>query len=251
MTLFKKVGERKKENITSINHIGFIMDGNGRWALKRGLTRSIGHEKGCEKIKEIALSCLEKNIKVMSTFCFSTENWKRDKHEIDYLFSLLGKFLQKEINELLKKGIKITTLGDLSKLPSSTQNIILKCKELTKNNNKFTLNICLNYGGKAEIVEGVNKLIKDIRLAKIKQQEIDESLFESYLESKDLPPLDVVVRTSGEQRVSNFMLWKLSYAEFIFVKENWPDFSSVSLDNVIKEYDSRDRRYGGINYGSK
>ncbi len=231
---------------TNINHIAFIMDGNGRWAKSRGLPRTIGHREGCKRIKEVALLCLKYNIRVMSLFCFSTENWKRSKDEIDNLFKLLEQFFHSEIKELNQKGAKIITLGDLSPLPLSTQEVIKKAKEITKNNDKFILNICLNYGGKDEIVRACKKLCLDVKNNTLNPENIDEKLFESYMESKELPPIDCMVRTSGEMRISNYMLWELAYAELIFVNEHWPDFNEESFKNVLKTYALRDRRYGGV-----
>ncbi len=244
MLFFNKKNKIDKKE-TSIKHIAFIMDGNGRWANKRGLPRSLGHREGCKRIKEIALACLDYKMQVMSLYCFSTENWKRDQKEIDYLFALLKEFFIKEIDELNEKGVRITTLGDLSRLPFATQEAIKEAKEKTKNNKIFTLNICLNYGGKDEIVRGVKSLLKAYDNHEITIDDIDEKKFESYLESKELPPIDVMVRTSGEQRISNYMLWELAYAELIFVQEHWPDFKKDSLDKVVEIFKTRDRRFGG------
>lgn len=252
MLFFNRKNKKEKEVIkTSINHIAFIMDGNGRWANSRGLPRSLGHKEGCNRIKEVAEACYEYDIKVMSLFCFSTENWKRSKSEIDYLFNLLKEFFEKEMDDLHKKGFKVVTLGDLSRLPKETQDIIRVCKDKTRNNKNFTLNICLNYGGKDEIVRGVKSLISAYDRKEITIDRIDEKTFESFLESKELPPIDVMVRTSGEQRISNYMLWELAYAELVFVDEHWPDFKKENLKKVIKIYETRDRRFGGVKNGNK
>lgn len=245
----KKVKENEVLS-TNITHIAFIMDGNGRWAKAHGLTRSMGHREGCKRIKEIALLCLEYNIKVMSLFCFSTENWKRPKQEVDTLFKLLEEFFVREIDELNKKGCLIRTLGDITKLPESCQKAISEAKEITKNNTKFILNICLNYGGKDEITRASKKIATAVSKHNLNVDDINENIFESYMESSGLPPIDVMVRTSGEQRISNYMLWELAYAELIFVDEHWPDFKRTSFEKVLKIYASRDRRFGGIKSGS-
>ncbi len=252
MGIFKKKEKQSKDIIsTNIKHIAFIMDGNGRWAKRRGLPRSMGHREGCKRIKEIALLCLDYNIQVMSLYCFSTENWKRPKEEIDYLFKLLEQFFKSDIDELNAKGVKIRTLGDLTPLPEKTKDAIKQAKEVTKNNNKFILNICLNYGGKDEIVRASKDLVLAIKNNKIDVNDINEETFNSFMESSELPPIDCMVRTSGEQRISNYMLWELAYAELVFVPEHWPDFKEESLKNVLKIYASRDRRFGGIKNGNK
>lgn len=251
MFFSKKNKLKNKEKIsTNINHIAFIMDGNGRWAKSRGLVRSMGHREGCKRIKEVANLCLEYEIKAMSLFCFSTENWKRPKSEVDYLFQLLEEFFKTDIDELNQKGCKIRTLGDLEPLPESCKKAIADAKEITKNNSKFILNICLNYGGKAEIVQACKDIVKSCKENKINIDDINEDLFDKYMESNGLPPVDCMVRTSGEQRISNYMLWELAYSELIFVPEHWPDFKRESFEKVLKIYATRDRRYGGIKSGS-
>lgn len=250
MFFSKKKNIKTPEPTTNMKHIAFIMDGNGRWAKARGLSRSMGHREGCKRIKEIALSCLEYNIQVMSLFCFSTENWKRPQDEINQLFKLLEQFFERDIDELNQKGVRIKTLGDLSPLPETTKEVIKKAKEITKDNNKFVLNICLNYGGKDEIIRAIKDMAKDVKCNSLNVEDITENEFQKYLESSDLPPIDCMVRTSGEQRISNYMLWELAYAELIFVDEHWPDFKKDSLKKVLNIYASRDRRFGGIKNGN-
>ncbi len=249
--LRKKIKKTPNNNVKELTHIAFIMDGNGRWAKKRGLPRSLGHREGCKRIKETALLCLEHNIKVMSLFCFSTENWKRPKDEINYLFNLLETFFKNDIDELNSKGAKIKTLGDLSPLPESTKKAIQKAKETTKNNTKMVLNICLNYGGKQEIVKACKDIVSSCLNNQLNLENINEDVFNSYMESSDLPPIDCMVRTSGEQRISNYMLWELSYAELIFVDEHWPDFKEDSFLKVLEIYQGRNRRFGGIKNGNE
>lgn len=239
-----------KFNFKHIDHIAFIMDGNGRWASKRMLPRSLGHKEGVKRIKETLYLCEEFNIQVMTLFCFSTENWKRDKEEVDYLFSLFDEFFTSNIEELNNRGCRIRVMGDINKLPLTTQRYIKEALYLTKDNTKLTLNICLNYGGRDEIVRASKQIAREVKFGTLNVDDIDEKVFENYLMSKDLPSIDVMVRTSGEQRISNFTLWQLAYAELIFVKDYWPDFKREQFINVLKEYSSRDRRFGGIDYGN-
>lgn len=252
MPLFKK----KKQDFENfrfkpITHIAFIMDGNGRWAKKRLMPRSYGHHEGVKRIKETLYLCLDYNIKVMTLFCFSTENWKREKSEIDYLFSLFDEFFQKDIVELNEKGCKVCVMGDVSKLPLTTQYYISEAKKITCNNDRIILNICLNYGGRDEITYACREIALKVKQGLILPNDIDEEVFGSYLMSKGLPDVDVMVRTSGEQRISNFVLWQIAYAELIFVKEPWPDFKKEQFLEVLKEFSRRDRRFGGIDYGNK
>ncbi len=224
-----------------LKHIAFIMDGNGRWAKKRLLPRHLGHKEGCLRIIDILKACQEFGIRVMSLYCFSTENWKRPKDEIDHLFKYLEEFFNREIDNLVKDEVRIRTMGELSKLPLKTQEVIKNAKERTKNNEKFILNICLNYGGRDEIVRAVNKIIETNP-----HKSITEDEFSSYLDSSSLPEVDLLIRTSGEQRISNYMLWQLAYAEFIFTPTYWPDFKKPQLIECLKEYELRNRRYGGL-----
>lgn len=232
-------------------HIAFIMDGNGRWAKKRLLPRSFGHREGVKRIKETALLCDEFNVKVMTLFCFSTENWKRSKEEVDTLFSLFDEFFDKEINELHERNCIIHTMGDLTKLPLSTQQKIAEAKELTKNNTGIVLNICLNYGGHDDIVHACKEIVNEVLDKKLSVDEIDEKVFEKHLMSDDLPPVDLMIRTSGELRISNFCLWQLAYSELIFIDDYWPDFKRKQFVACLEEYASRNRRFGGIKYGNK
>lgn len=243
--------EKEIEQFKHINHIAFIMDGNGRWAKNRLLPRSFGHKEGVKRIRETLEYCLEYDIKVMSIFCFSTENWKRDKKEIGYLFSLFDEFFQKDIIKLKEKGCKVNVAGDLNKLPDSTRLYAKQAIDITKNNDRIILNICLNYGGRDEIVRACKDIALAVRNNEIKVEEINEQLFENMMMCRGLPPIDVMVRTSGEQRLSNFMLWELAYAELIFIKDYWPDFKKKQFLEVLREYTNRDRRFGGVNYGNK
>ena len=222
-------------------HIGFIMDGNGRWATQRGLSRSEGHRQGAEALKKVVKACSQKGIKVVSIYAFSCENWsKRPQAEIKFLFSLITQFVKKEMKDYVKAGYRVRFSGNLSQLPKTTQNAVLKVIDASKNNDGLIVNIALNYGSHQEIVRAVNMILQS------GLREIDEQMLEDCLYSAGLPPLDVVVRSSGEKRLSNFMLWQASYSELIFLDKYWPDFDEATLDDVLVEYSKRDRRFGGI-----
>ncbi len=222
-------------------HIGFIMDGNGRWATQRGLSRSEGHRQGAEALKKVVKACSQKGIKVVSIYAFSCENWsKRPQAEIKFLFSLITQFVKKEMKDYVKAGYRVRFSGNLSQLPKTTQNAVLKVIDASKNNDGLIVNIALNYGSHQEIVRAVNMILQS------GLREIDEQMLEDCLYSAGLPPLDVVVRSSGEKRLSNFMLWQASYSELIFLDKYWPDFNEDTLEDILKEYSNRDRRFGGI-----
>ena len=230
-----------------LTHVAFIMDGNGRWAKRRGLPRHLGHKAGCERIIDIYEECIAQDIRVMSLYAFSTENWNRPKSEINHLFNYLEIFFKKEIDRLIRDGSVVRTSGDLSRLPKKTQKIIEDAKERTKNGKNFFFNICLNYGGKAEIVRATKNIASDVKEGKIQLDDITEDLFENYLYTTGLPPVDLLIRTSGELRTSNYMPWQLAYAEFIFPTTPWPDFTKEEFRKCIDEYYRRNRRFGGIN----
>ena len=234
-----------------LKHIAFIMDGNGRWAKKRGLPRHLGHKRGCEVCTDIYEGCLENHIQVMSLYAFSTENWNRPKDEIDHLFNYLEIFFKKEIKRFMRDGSRVMVSGDLSRIPEKTRNVIYDSMERTKDNKNFVFNICLNYGGKSEIIRATKLIAEDIKNGVISIDDVNEKSFENYLYTKDLPPVDLLIRTSGEMRTSNFLLWQLAYAEFIFTKTCWPDFNKKELNECINEFKTRDRRYGGIEDGNK
>ena len=234
------------EKKNKLIHVAFIMDGNGRWAKKRNLPRYLGHKAGCERVTDIYEECLSQGIKVMSLYAFSTENWSRPKSEIKHLFNYLEIFFKKEINRMIKDGTCIRVSGDISKLPSSTQKIILESINKTKDGKNFTFNICLNYGGRSEIVRACKLFALDVLNGNKNIDDLNESNFESYLYTYDLPEVDLLIRTSGEQRISNYLLYQLSYAEFLFPNTAWPDFSKEEFRKCIDEYYKRDRRFGGI-----
>lgn len=227
-------------------HIAFIMDGNGRWAKAKGLPRHLGHKEGCERVIDIYEQCLEEGVKIMSLYAFSTENWNRPKAEIKHLFNYLEKFFLRERERMIRDGCKIIVSGDITPLPSSTKKVILDSIELTKNGTNFTFNICLNYGGKAELVRAAKLFAQDVLDKKASINELDENTFNNYLYTKGLPPVDLLIRTSGEQRTSNFLPYQLAYAEFLFPHTPWPDFTKEEFKKALSEYYTRDRRFGSI-----
>lgn len=229
-----------------IQHIAFIMDGNGRWAKARGLSRTKGHKEGCERITDIYEECMAQKIKVMSVYAFSTENWNRPKQEINLLFRYLEQFFRREIKRLVKDGSQVRTSGDLTKLPIKTQKTIEKAKDLTKDCHNFILNVCLNYGGKQEIVRAAKLFAQDVKEGKKNIEDLDIENFNDYLWTKGLPPVDLLIRTSGELRTSNYMPYQLAYAEFVFPKTPWPAFTKEELRKCLDEYYGRDRRFGEI-----
>lgn len=230
----------------TITHIAFIMDGNGRWAKKRGLPRHLGHKAGCNRVSDIYEECFKRGIKVMSLYAFSTENWNRPQDEIDHLFNYLEIFFKRKIKKMLRDGIQIRISGDITPLPEKTKKTINECIELTKDCKNFIFNICLNYGGKDDIVRATKLIASEVKNGKISLDDIDEKMYDNYLYTNDLPPVDLLVRTSGEQRLSNYMLWQMAYAEFIFTPVHWPDFTKAELRKCIKEFENRDRRFGAI-----
>ena len=234
------------EKANSLVHVAFIMDGNGRWAKARHLPRHLGHKEGCERVIDIYEECYDQGIKVMSLYAFSTENWNRPKAEINHLFNYLEAFFKREINRLIKDGSRVIASGDLSKLPEKTRKTVLDAIEKTKDLKNFTFNICLNYGGKDELVRAAKLFAKDVKDGKKNIEDLNEKTFEDYLYTKGLPPVDLLVRTSGELRTSNYLPWQLAYAEFIFPKTPWPDFTKEEFRKCLDEYYSRNRRFGGI-----
>lgn len=232
------------------NHVAIIVDGNGRWANERGLSRSLGHKAGSENLENIARYAISKGEKVLSLFVFSTENFKRSKEEVDYLMNLFVTKFKSMSKKFNKENIRIVFSGRREPLNEEVLNVIDEITEQTKNNSKGTINFCLNYGGHSEIIDAAKKISIDYHNDQINLKDLDEILFQKYL-YQDLPPIDFLIRTSGEHRISNFMLWQLSYAEFYFTKTYFPDFDPQEFDKAILEYNNRNRRFGGINHETK
>ncbi|MCQ2792453.1 MAG: polyprenyl diphosphate synthase [Bacilli bacterium] len=222
-----------------LNHIALIMDGNGRWAKARNKPRTYGHQVAINNLMELINECHKLKIGGVSLFAFSTENWKRPKSEINMLFKYLETFFKKNIKQLMKNDVKIYVSGDYHKLPPSTVKTINQALDLTKNKKGMKLNICLNYGGQDEIIRAIKQLVKS-------KKEINQINLEKCFASYDLGPIDLLIRTSGEVRISNFMLYQLAYSEMIFYKKPFPDFKINDLHLCLKEYSNRNRRYGGL-----
>jgi undecaprenyl diphosphate synthase len=226
------------ENIPQ--HIGIIMDGNRRWAKARGLPTLYGHKKGYDKIMKIGDYCLKKGVKILTVYAFSTENWDRSKKEVDYLMRLLKKGLTTDIRRLHKKDIKVQVIGRVKELSRDLQKAIKETMDLTKNNRRGILNVAINYGGRPEIIDAVKK----IAAKKLTPVQITEKLLADNLYTAGMPSPDLIIRTSGEQRLSNFLTWQSAYSELLFIKKYWPDFTEKDLDEAIREYSRRTRRFG-------
>ena len=229
-----------------LDHVAFIMDGNGRWAKLRGLPRYLGHKEACSRIIELFETCREFNIKYMSFYAFSTENWNRPQDEIDHLMDYLEEFFNKEIDYLDSIGTRIVVSGDLGRVREKTRNVCLKAIERTKDNANWFINICLNYGGRDEIVRAAKKIAEAYKEDKIILEEISEQTFKNYLWNPLFPDVDLMIRTSGEERLSNYMLYEMAYSEFVFTKVKWPDFKKDAFVDCLKEYQNRNRRFGGL-----
>jgi len=227
-------------------HVAIIMDGNGRWATKKGLPRSFGHNKGVSVLKEILKASKNLGCKVLTVYAFSTENWTRPTKEVDFLINLFSEVLKNEIEEIHQELTKIKFIGDLTPFPESLKLLIHNSESLTKNNMDFTLNICINYGGRQEIVKAAKKIALKYFAGEIKPNEINEQLFESELLLKGSNDPELLIRTSGEKRISNFMLWQLAYSEIYITDVLWPDFDEIEFFKAIIDYQSRKRRFGGI-----
>lgn len=230
-------------------HVAIIMDGNGRWAQEKGLDRSEGHKEGVEAIRRVALSANELGVKVLTLYAFSTENWKRPIKEIQYLMALPGKFFKKFVPELNENNVKVMVTGFEKRVPDFTKNSIYRAVEETKNNTGMILNFAFNYGGRAEIVQAVQNIAQDVADDKVKPNEIDEEMISSHLltaQLDELQDVDFLIRSSGEKRLSNFLLWQNAYSEFYFTSEYWPDFNEELFERAILEYQNRNRRFGGV-----
>jgi undecaprenyl diphosphate synthase len=227
-------------------HIAIIMDGNGRWAQKKGLPRVRGHKAGMEAIRKTVKCCSDLGIKILTVYAFSTENWKRPQDEVNYLMNLLVEYMRKEVSSLHKNKVKIKLLGEIDILPHQTRREIEEAVKLTKNNKGLQFNIALNYGGRAEILKACKSLIQDIQNGNLDMNSVDEAVFSNYLYTGSDPDPDLIIRTSGEQRISNFLLWQGAYSELLFIDRLWPDFDENALYRAIKEYQSRNRRFGAL-----
>ena len=226
------------------NHIAIIMDGNRRWARQRNLDIKLGHKEGAKTLEKIVRYAKKVGIKYITVYAFSTENWKRSEEEVGALMLLLQAYLDSYAKRADTEGIKVKVLGDISVLPAGMQNSINKLEKRTKDNIEINFNIALNYGGRDEIVKAIRKIAEKVKNDEISIDEINEELISNNLYTSGMPDPDVVVRTSGEMRTSNFLPWQIVYSEFIFVDKNWPDFNEEDLDKVIEEYQKRNRKFG-------
>ena len=234
--------ETDKINIPQ--HIAIIMDGNGRWATNKGFSRDKGHTEGRESAKEMVRTCAKIGVKNLTLFAFSSENWKRPKLEIELLMGLLHSSLITELKELQKNNIRLKTIGDTSKLPLVVRKFLEKVCNQTKNNDLMTLTLALSYGSRDEIINSVKEIADKVKNNIISVEKIDESLINQHLYTRNLPDVDLMIRTSGEKRISNFLLWQSAYAELYFSDKLWPDFKSEHLLKAIEDYKSRERRFG-------
>jgi undecaprenyl diphosphate synthase len=247
MSLENKIAELEaKVKLERIpDHIAIIMDGNGRWAVERDLPRHEGHLQGVETVREAVKNCNELGIKVLTLFAFSTENWQRPAWEVNYLMSLPQKYFQTELPQLIKNNVQVRMIGKQEKLPKKVLKVIAEGAAATKNNSGMVLNFALNYGSRSEILTAVNKLIEEASQGNIKRK-ITEAGFSKYLYTKDLPDPDLLIRTSGEIRISNFLLWQLAYSELWFTDVYWPDFNKLNLLEAIEAFQQRKRRFGKV-----
>jgi len=239
--LFMKIDKQKVPE-----HVAIIMDGNGRWATKKGLPRTYGHKKGVSVLKEILKVSKKLGCKVLTVYAFSTENWTRPTKEVDFLINLFSEVLRNEIEEIHEELTKIKFIGDLTPFPQSLKKIISSSESLTHNNNKFLLNVCVNYGGRQEIVKVAKELALKSSSGEIKPSEVNEELFNSELLTRGIKDPELLIRTSGEKRISNFLLWQLAYSEIYISEVMWPDFNEFEFLKAIIDYQSRNRRFGGI-----
>ncbi|HPD60882.1 MAG TPA: isoprenyl transferase [Thermodesulfobacteriota bacterium] len=227
-------------------HIAIIMDGNGRWARKRNLERIVGHQKGLESAREIVKFCKEAEIKVLTLYAFSIENWRRPKKEVQALMNLLKKYIFKESKELLKNNIRLSAIGNIEDMPPSVVRILNEAVEKTKRCSGMIVNLALSYGGRDEIIRAIKRIVKEVKQGRLKEDDITEEIFSTYLFTKDLPDPDLLIRTSGEMRLSNFLLWQMAYTEIYVTEILWPDFKREDMIRALINYQSRERRFGRI-----
>src|SRR5690625_101075 len=243
----KRMKTNKQYELENIpDHVAIIMDGNGRWAKKRGLPRIAGHKEGMDVVKEIVIAASNLNVEILTLYAFSTENWKRPKAEVDFLMKLPKEFLHIYLPEMIENNVRIETIGEFDALPAHTKEAIQYAKDKTRNNDGLLLNFALNYGSRFEIMRAVKQMMTDVDGSKLSIDTIDEQTLSEYLYTTGLTDPDLLIRTSGEQRLSNFLLWQLAYSEFWFTDVLWPDFNEEIFQKALHDYQQRKRRYGGI-----
>jgi undecaprenyl diphosphate synthase len=238
------VGAPKRDETASPRHVAIIMDGNRRWAKARALPRALGHREGVRAVREIVRAAGDLGIKVLTLYSFSSENWNRPPEEVEYLMSLLRWYLREDLAELHENGVRIRVIGSRTKVAPDIVDMISEAEALTKSNDKLLLVIAFNYGGQDEIVKATRGIAEDVAAGKLKPGDITKETIAERLETSGVPDPDLIIRTSGEKRLSNFLIWQSAYAEFIFVETFWPDFTKKDLEEAIAEYGRRERRYG-------
>ena len=247
--LWKKTKHKEPQTIdpTNIpNHIAIIMDGNGRWAKRRGMPRSMGHRAGAEVLKDIVKAAQGFGVKALTVYGFSTENWKRPEEAVSLLMALIKEYLLSNVKRMHAEGVRIRFIGDISKLSSELQDIIHESEALTANNKGITLQLAINYGGRDELTRAMKRITQDIAKGKLSEDDINEVLISSYLDTQEFDCVDLLIRPSNDARISNFLLWQLAYAEFWFTPLHWPDFTPAVLEEAIYAYQQRERRFGGL-----
>ena len=227
-------------------HVAIILDGNGRWAKAKGMPRNYGHAQGSKNVEKICEEAWRMGIKYLTVYAFSTENWNRPKEEVNALMKLLRNYMKTCLKTAAKNDMKVRVIGDITKLDEDIQKRILELEEATKNNGGLNFQIAINYGSRDEITRAVRTLAEDVKEGKLMPEEVNEACIERYLDTHDIPDPDLLIRTSGEQRLSNYLLWQLAYTEFYFTDVPWPDFTKQELEKAIEQYNRRDRRYGGV-----
>ena len=227
-------------------HVAIILDGNGRWAKAKGMPRNYGHAQGSKNVEKICEEAWHMGIKYLTVYAFSTENWNRPREEVNALMKLLRNYMKTCLKTAAKNDMKVRVIGDITKLDEDIQKRILELEEATKNNGGLNFQIAINYGSRDEITRAVRTLAEDVKEGKLMPEEVNEACIERYLDTHDIPDPDLLIRTSGEQRLSNYLLWQLAYTEFYFTDVPWPDFTKQELEKAIEQYNRRDRRYGGV-----
>ena len=227
-------------------HVAIILDGNGRWAKKRGMPRNYGHAQGAKNVEKICEEAWRMGIKYLTVYAFSTENWNRPQNEVDALMKVLRNYMKTCLKTAAQNDMKVRVIGDITRLDEDIQKRILELEEATKDNGGLNFQIAINYGSRDEMIRAMKKLSDDCMKGSVKVEDITEELFSDYLDTKGIPDPDLLIRTSGELRLSNFLLWQLAYAEFYFTDVPWPDFTKKELEKAVVQYNSRDRRYGGV-----
>ena len=242
----KKKADISTEELVLPKHVGIIMDGNGRWAKKRGLPRKAGHREGAQTFRTITRYCSEVGIKYLTVYAFSTENWKRPEDEVGALMKLFKSYLEEALSDFKDDDIVVRFIGDKSGFSPELQELMRENEESSKSRDGMVLNIAMNYGSRDEIVRAVKNICADVKSGRVEESAIDESLFSDYLYTAGQPDPDLIIRPSGEYRISNFMLWQAAYTEFVIMNKLWPDFKKSDLDEALRIYSQRNRRYGGV-----